>query len=55
QVPNFRHLDTGALVTGKISPDECDRAGYPQPVVDHKRQQAVFKEKYKEQKAAHSG
>ncbi|MEL6385568.1 MAG: FAD-binding domain-containing protein [Cyanobacteria bacterium J06626_18] len=54
-VPEIRHLDTGALVTGKISPDECDRAGYPQPVVDHKRQQAVFKEKYKEQKAAHSG
>ena len=51
-VPEIRHLDTGALVTGKISPDECDRADYVQPIVDHKRQQAIFKEKYKAQKAA---
>lgn len=49
-VPEIRHLDTGDLVTGKIAADECDRAGYPRPIVDHKEQQAIFKEKYKAQK-----
>ena len=51
-VPEIRHLDTGPLVTGKISPDERDRSGYPLPIVDHKQQQARFKDKYKAQKAA---
>ena len=50
-IPEIRHLDTGELVTGKISADERDRAQYAQPVVDHKKQQAMFKEKYKSQKA----
>jgi len=54
-VPEIRHLDTGELVTGKISPDERDRAGYAHPIVDHKQQQALFKEKYKAQKAAVKG
>ncbi len=53
-VPEIRHMDTGPLVTGQIAPDECDRAGYPRPVVEHKKQQAIFKEKYKDQKAAHA-
>ncbi|MEM1280987.1 MAG: FAD-binding domain-containing protein, partial [Cyanobacteria bacterium P01_H01_bin.152] len=51
-VPEVRHLDTGDLVTGKIATDECDRAGYVTPIVDHKHQQALFKEKYKAQKAS---
>lgn len=51
-LPEVRHLDTKELVTGKIAPDACDRAGYVPPIVDHKQQQAIFKEKYKAQKAA---
>ncbi|MEO1095141.1 MAG: FAD-binding domain-containing protein [Cyanobacteria bacterium J06638_28] len=51
-VPEVRHLDTGDLVMGKIAPDECDRAGYVTPIVDHKHQQALFKEKYRVQKAS---
>jgi deoxyribodipyrimidine photo-lyase len=50
-VPELRSLDTEQLVTGKISAAECDRLDYPQPIVDHKVQQARFKEKYKAQKA----
>lgn len=46
-VPELRHLDTPFLVTGKIPADECDRAGYPLPIVDHQRQQAIFKQRYK--------
>lgn len=49
-VPEIRHLDTGELVTGRIASDDRDRADYPHPVVDHKTQQAIFKEKYKAQK-----
>lgn len=54
-VPEIRHLDTAELVTGKISQSACDRVGYVPPIVDHKRQQARFKEKYNAQKAAIDG
>lgn len=50
-VPELRHLETQWLVSGKIPPEECDRAGYPRPIVDHQERQALFKEKYKAQKA----
>ena len=49
-LPELRHLDTADLVTGQISAAAGDRAGYPQPIVDHKKQQALFKEMYKTQK-----
>lgn len=49
-VPEIRHLDTGWLVQGTIPAEERDRAGYPEPIVNHKTQQALFKEKYKAQK-----
>lgn len=49
-LPELRHLDTTALVTGKIAPEDCAHADYPQPIVDHKRQQALFKDLYKTQK-----
>jgi len=49
-VPELRNLDTEQLVTGKISADDCDRCGYPRPIVDHKKQQALFKELYQQQK-----
>ncbi|TVQ10369.1 MAG: deoxyribodipyrimidine photolyase [Leptolyngbya sp. DLM2.Bin27] len=47
-LPELRSVDTGALVTGKIA--ERDRGDYPAPIVDHKIQQARFKDKYKAQK-----
>jgi deoxyribodipyrimidine photo-lyase len=49
-LPEIRSLDTEMLVTGKIPEDECDRCGYPTPIVNHKKQQAAFKEIYKTQK-----
>lgn len=49
-VPELKSLDTQVLVTGKIPPQICHRLGYPTPIVDHKVQQTVFKEKYKAQK-----
>lgn len=51
-VPELRHLKTEWLVTGNMPADERDRAGYPQPIVNHKQRQALFKEKYKDRKAA---
>jgi deoxyribodipyrimidine photo-lyase len=49
-LPELRHLDTAELVTGKIEDGVRDRAQYPRPIVDHKQQQALFKDKYKAQK-----
>jgi len=50
-VPEIRSLDTEALVTGKISTGDRQACNYPDPIVDHKRQQALFKARYSEQKA----
>ncbi|TVP65086.1 MAG: deoxyribodipyrimidine photolyase [Leptolyngbya sp. LCM1.Bin17] len=50
-LPELRTLDTGWLVTGKIPPQERQRVNYPAQIVDHKTQQAYFKDKYKAQKA----
>ncbi len=49
-LPEIRSLDTEMLVTGVIPAEECDRCGYPSPIVDHKTQQATFKQLYKTQK-----
>jgi deoxyribodipyrimidine photo-lyase len=49
-LPELRSIDTAALLTGKISKFEGDRAGYPQPIVDHKGQQQKFKQLYAAQK-----
>ncbi|QQE63980.1 deoxyribodipyrimidine photo-lyase [Leptolyngbya sp. BL0902] len=51
-VPELKSLDTQVLVTGKIPAQVCRRIGYPVPIVDHKVQQAIFKDKYKAQKGA---
>jgi deoxyribodipyrimidine photo-lyase len=51
-VPELRSLDTQVLVTGKIPHPLCRRLGYPTPIVDHRVQQALFKEKYKAQKGS---
>ncbi|MEO0350110.1 MAG: FAD-binding domain-containing protein [Cyanobacteria bacterium P01_A01_bin.15] len=50
-VPEIRHVDTAALVSGKLSPLDLEGANYVAPIVDHKKQQALFKELYKAQKA----
>jgi deoxyribodipyrimidine photo-lyase len=50
-VQELRSLDTEYLVTGKIPPLERHAVGYPQPIVDHNKQQQVFKDRYKQQKA----
>ena len=47
-LPELRSVETEALVTGKIG--DRDRGDYPAPIVDHKIQQALFKDKYKAQK-----
>ncbi len=49
-LPEIRHIDTGALLSGDIPEQELEGTDYPAPVVSHKHQQAVFKERYKQQK-----
>jgi deoxyribodipyrimidine photo-lyase len=49
-LPEVRHLDTEMLVTGKIPEGDRDACDYPQPIVDHKQRQALFKERYSAQK-----
>ena len=49
-VPEIRHLDTKLLISGEISEEELEGTDYPQRIVDHKEQQADFKERYKNQK-----
>ena len=49
-LPEIRHLDTSMLVTGKIPEEELKGTDYPMPIVNHKQQQAEFKERYKDQK-----
>jgi deoxyribodipyrimidine photo-lyase len=49
-VPELRSMDTEYLVTGKISPLERRAVDYPDPIVDHNKQQRLFKERYQRQK-----
>ncbi|BAZ38440.1 DNA photolyase, FAD-binding protein [Calothrix sp. NIES-4101] len=51
-VPELASLDTGDLLTGNITPLEREALGYPAPIVDHKQQQKIFKDKYQQQKSA---
>ncbi|MGM3305615.1 FAD-binding domain-containing protein [Anabaena sp. WFMT] len=50
-VSELKSVETQFLISGNITPLERRSIGYPAPVVDHKKQQALFKEIYKEQKA----
>ncbi len=50
-VSELRSVDTQYLVTGKIPPLELQGIDYPAPIVDHKVQQALFKQMYQQQKA----
>jgi deoxyribodipyrimidine photo-lyase len=49
-VPELKSVDTEYLVSGNITPLERHAVGYPTPIVDHKKQQAVFKQLNQEQK-----
>ncbi len=49
-IPELSSMDAQQLVTGKITPLERQAVGYPQPIVEHKKQQKIFKEKYKHEK-----
>jgi deoxyribodipyrimidine photo-lyase len=49
-IPELRSVETEALITGKISAQERDRCGYPEPIVDHNQQQKIFKARYQQQK-----
>ncbi len=49
-VPELSSMDAEQLVTGKITPLERQAVGYPQPIVEHKKQQRLFKEMYKNEK-----
>jgi len=49
-LPELRSLDTEFLISGNIPAAECDALGYPLPIVNHKIQQRLFKERYQQQK-----
>ena len=49
-LPELNAVDTGDLLTGNISPLERESLGYVPPIVDHKQQQRLFKQRYQEQK-----
>jgi deoxyribodipyrimidine photo-lyase len=49
-LPEIRHVDTPYLISGAIPADELAGTGYPQPIVNHKVQQAEFKARYQQQK-----
>ncbi|MEL7227562.1 MAG: FAD-binding domain-containing protein, partial [Cyanobacteria bacterium J06576_12] len=50
-LPEIRHLDTGVLISGDIPNKVLEGTDYPAKIVDHKEQQATFKERYKAQKS----
>ena len=43
-VPELRHVNTKDLLSGEIG--ALERRDYPEPLVDHKKQQARFKALY---------
>jgi deoxyribodipyrimidine photo-lyase len=47
-IPELSSGETEYLVTGKIPPLECHNLGYPLPIVEHRKQQAKFKEMYQQ-------
>ena len=50
-LPEIRHLDTSVLISGDIPEKVLEGTDYPTKIVDHKAQQAIFKERYKAQKS----
>ncbi|MCA1993889.1 MAG: deoxyribodipyrimidine photo-lyase [Coleofasciculus sp. S288] len=50
-LPELSSLDTEYLITGKIPESDRKACGYPAPIVDHKKQQHEFKQRYQQQKS----
>jgi deoxyribodipyrimidine photo-lyase len=53
-LPELSSVDTQDLLSGNIPSLFRHRANYPVPIVEHKKQQAKFKELYKQQKTVSS-
>ena len=51
-LPELRGLTTAELLSGNISPHQCDRRQYSRPIVDHNTQQQKFKRLYQECKVS---
>jgi len=51
-LPELRSVDTEFLISGDIPHAERDALDYPAPIVDHKKQQREFKQRYQEQKSS---
>lgn len=49
-LPELKTVDTADLLTGNLSPLERESLGYVPPLVDHKQQQRIFKQRYQGQK-----
>ncbi|GAB4137081.1 MAG: deoxyribodipyrimidine photo-lyase, 8-HDF type [Cyanobacteria bacterium J069] len=49
-LPEIRNLDTAPLVTGIIDAGDRRSCNYPAPIVDHKKRQAIFKQRYADAK-----
>ncbi|BAU41996.1 FAD-binding domain-containing protein [Leptolyngbya sp. O-77] len=45
-LPELRGLETAQLVTGNIDAGDRRSCNYPAPIVDHKKRQALFKQRY---------
>jgi deoxyribodipyrimidine photo-lyase len=50
-LPELSSIDTEYLITGKIPPLERHNCDYPEPIVDHQKQQQRFKYLYQQQKS----
>lgn len=49
-IPELKSVDTEYLISGKIPAWECHKVGYATPIVDHQKQQALFKQIYQQVK-----
>ena len=49
-LPELNSIDTKFLISGDITPIERSALGYPDPIVDHNKQQRKFRERYQQQK-----
>jgi deoxyribodipyrimidine photo-lyase len=49
-LPELRGLTTAEVLSGNISPYQCQKRNYPTPIVEHDVQQRIFKARYQEAK-----
>ncbi len=50
-LPELRGLTKAELLSGNIPAHQCQKRGYPLPIVDHNEQQRIFKQRYQLAKA----